>query len=184
MLVLMFMINVCRRVVMKPKQFLIPFLLISFILILSASGQLNSESQPKFHVTQMEMRFDGLNATATIDYDLGFLTEMYVFLFGNHNLVPYVEDFLYDFKEFQITSVSGTKAAVELPNSARVGGSSYIHDGREIGSTVPTLIMVYAYPGTEIETRVFEDVNKTRTSIIAMNNTDVNLTQTLFYDVD
>ena len=144
---------------MKPKQFLIPFLLISFILVLSASYQLDFKSQTELNVTQMRIEFDGLDATATIDYDVGFLTQMYAFFIGSRNLVPYLEDFLYGYEEFQIISVRGTTATVELPNSSRISSSYYLHDSRELGSTVPTLLMVY--PDAE-KTFIYYNVSATQ----------------------
>ena len=161
---------------MKPKQFLIPFFLISFILVFSAY-HLDFETQPRVHVTQMEIKFDGLNATSTIDYDVGFLTQIYVLFFGSRNLVPYVEDFLRGFEEFQIDSVNETTAKVKLTNVSRVGSSSYIHDNRTLGSTVPTLIMIYDYPGTKGEIRTYLNVSETWSSIIPMADTDANLTR-------
>ena len=128
---------------MKPKQFLIPFLLISFILVFSASYQLNFEPKTEFHVTQMEIKFEELNATATIDFDVDFLTQMYIFFFGGRNLEPYLEDFLYDFDEFRFVSVRGTTAEVELINVSRRTGPYYIQDSRLLGSQVSTLILVY-----------------------------------------
>jgi len=128
---------------MKPKQFLIPFLIISFILVLSASYQLNFEPKTELHINQMEMRFNGMNATATISYDVDFLTQMYVFFFGGRNLEPYLGDFLYDFDEFRFVSVRGTTAEVELINVSRRTGPYYIQDQRLLGSQVSTLILVY-----------------------------------------
>jgi hypothetical protein len=80
---------------MKPKQVLIPFLLISFILVLSTFIPMDFNPRAELHFTKMEIEFDGVNATATIDYDVGFLTQMYIFLFGNRNLDPCLEDFLF-----------------------------------------------------------------------------------------
>ena len=141
---------------MKPKQFLIPFLLISFILVLSASYQLNFEPKTELHVNQMEMRFNGPNATATIDYDVGFLTQVYVFFFGGRNLEPYLGDFLYDFDEFRFVSVRGTTAEVELINVSRWGGSYYFYESNQFGSQVPIIILIYP-DGTK---KTLENTNK------------------------
>jgi len=128
---------------MKPQQFLIFFLLVGFILILFASFNIQVNPQTGFHVTQMEIRFNGTNATADIDYDIGFLTQIYVLFFGSRNLDPYLEKFLYDFDEFQLISVSGSTATVELTNASRLTGGYYIHDSRHLGNPVTKLTLVY-----------------------------------------
>ena len=142
---------------MKPQQVLIFFLLIGVILILFASFNVQANIQTGFHVTQMEIRFNGTNATADIDYDVGFLTQIYVLFFGSRNLDPYLEKFLYGFDEFQLVSLSGTTATVELTNASRVTGGYYIHDSRLFGSPVTKLILVYP----DGKTRTFENAFET-----------------------
>ena len=156
---------------MKPKQFLIPFLIISFILVLSASYQLNFEPKTELHVNQMEIEFDGLNATATIDYDVGFLTQMYVFFFGNRNLIPYVEDFLFSYEEIQIVSVNETRAEVRLINSSRIVDSHAIHDKHPLGSKVTTLIQIYpaVYPNPNKDIRTYTNMTYTNSSITPLS---------------
>ena len=143
---------------MKSQQFFLLFLMISVVMILSASLQLNMELQPKIHVTQLEIVFNGTNATATVDYDLNFFTQLYIFFFGNRNLDPLLNDFLYGFEEFQIDSIQGTTATAQLTNVSRYTGSIYLHDSRPFSSPVDELI--YVYPEGEI--RSYKNVTATR----------------------
>ena len=148
---------------MKPKQVLIPFLLISFIFVLSTFIPMDFNPRAELHFTKMEIEFDGVNATATIDYDVGFLTQVYIFLFGNRNLEPYLEDFLSDYTESDIFSISGTSAKAKLINSSRISGPYYVHDNRSLGSPVATLIMIYPEdPGKDLgkETLTYSNVSK------------------------
>jgi hypothetical protein len=142
---------------MKPQQFLIIFLLVGAILIIFASFNIQTDLQTGFHVTQMEIRFNETNATVNIDYEVGFLTQIYVLFFGSRNLDPYLEKFLYGFEEVQLISVSGTTAAVELTNASRITGGYYIHDSRTLGGPVSKLTLVYP----DGKTRTFENATET-----------------------
>jgi len=155
---------------MKPKQVLIPFLLISFILVLSTFIPLDFNPRADLNFTKMEIEFDGVNATATIDYDVGFLTQVYIFLFGNRNLVPCLEDFLLSYEEVQVVSVNETKAEVRLINSSRTVDSYAIHEGHPLGSTVSTLIQIYPAtpPDTDKDIRTYTNTNATKVGIYAV----------------
>ena len=142
---------------MKPQQYLIFFLLIGAVIVISATFQLHAEPQTELLITQMEIKFNGPNATANIEYDVGFLTQMYVLFFGSHNLDPYLEDFLYGFEEFRLVSVRGTTATVELTNVSRHAGQYYLHDMHPLGSPVSKLILVYP----DNKTLTFDNTSET-----------------------
>jgi len=152
-----FVLSLSEIYSMKPQQFLIFFLLVGIILILFASFNIQADLKMGFHVTQMEIQFNGTNATADIEYDVGFLTQVYVLFFGSRNLDPYIEKFLSGFEEIQLISVSGTMATVELTNASRVTGGYYIHDSRPLGNSVSKLTLIYP----DGKTRTFENASET-----------------------
>jgi len=128
---------------MKPQQLLIPFLIVAVIIIASASHGWDAEPHTELYVTQMEIQFHRENATAHIEYEVDFLTQMYISFFGNRHLDPFIDSFLYGFDEYQMTSVQGSSATVELINASRLTGDYYLHDTRPLGSQVNRLILYY-----------------------------------------
>ena len=142
---------------MKPQQFLVPFLIVAAVIVASASFGWHAEPQTELHVTQMEIRFHDANATAQIHYEVGFLTQMYVSFFGSRNLDPYIASFLYGFDEYQITSVRGNSATVELINASRMTGAYYLHDAHPLGSPVNRLVLFYP----DGKTLTFENATET-----------------------
>ena len=128
---------------MKAAHYLILFFAISFILIAAATLQYSPVMKTEIHITRMEMHFSGENAMTEIDYEVGFLTEIYLLFFGSRNLNPYISQLLYDFEEYQIISVRGTTATIELLNVANYTGGYYLHNSRSLGMPVDRLILVY-----------------------------------------
>jgi len=142
---------------MKPQQLLIPLLIVVAVIIASASFGWDARPHTELQVTQMEIRFHGENATAQIDFDIGFLTQMYVSFFGNRNLDPFIVSFLYGFDEYQLTSVQGSSATIELIHASRLTGDYYLHDSRALGSPVNRLILYYP----DGKTLTFENATET-----------------------
>ena len=142
---------------MKPQQLLILFLIVAAVVIVSASFGWDAEPHTEMQVKQMEIRFHGENATAQIDFEVGFLTQMYVSFFGNRNLDPFIVSFLYGFDEYRLTSVQGSSATVELINASRLTGDYYLHDSRSLGSPVNRLILYYP----DGKTLTFENATET-----------------------
>jgi len=143
---------------MKAAHLLIFFMAVSFVLIAAATFQYSLEMQPTIHMTRMEIRFSELNATADIDYDVGFLTEIYIFFFGSRNLNPFISQLLYGFDEYQIISVRGTSATIELSNVTTYTGGYYLHNSRSLGMPVDQLILVYP----DGKTLTFENATETQ----------------------
>ncbi len=128
---------------MKASHFLILFAAVSVILIASAMFQYSLIPQTPIHITRMDIHFANENATADIEYEVGFLTQLYVFFFGSRNLDPYLDVLLYDFEEYRIISVHGTTATVELINSSRREGPYYLHDTHKLGYEVGRLALYF-----------------------------------------
>ena len=128
---------------MKASHFLILFAAVSVILIASAMFQYSLAPQTTIHITRMDVHFSNENATADINYEVGFLTQLYVFFFGSRNLDPYLDILLYDFEEYRVTSVHGTTATVELINSSRREGAYYLHDNHQLGYEVGRLALYF-----------------------------------------
>lgn len=128
---------------MKASHLLIFFAAVSVILIASAMFQYSLAPQTAIHMTRMDIHFMGENATADIEYEIGFMTQLYVFFFGSRNLDPYLGVLLDDFDEYRIISVQGTTSTVELINSSRLEGGYYLHDNHQLGYEVDRLTMYF-----------------------------------------
>lgn len=128
---------------MKASHFLILFAAVSVILIASAMFQYSLSPQTPIHITQMDVHFTNENATANIEYEVDFLSQLYVFFFGSRNLDPYLDVLLYDFEEYRITSVHGTTATIELINSSRQESIYYLHDTHRLGYEVERLTLYF-----------------------------------------
>ncbi|MBZ3935623.1 hypothetical protein [Methanimicrococcus blatticola] len=128
---------------MKASHFFILFAAVSVILVASTMFQYSLSSQPPIHINQMDIHFTNENATVRIDYEVGFLSQLYVFFFGSRNLDPYLDVLLYDFEEYRITSVHGTTATIELINSSRREGLYYLHDSHRLGYEVGHLALYF-----------------------------------------
>ena len=142
---------------MKSTQYFILFFVLAGLVVLPAT--LHWEFFPRTDVQfeQLTITFDGVNATAELEYNVGFLTELYIFFFGNRNLDPYINNFFYGFDEYQIRSFQGNSATVNLNNVSRISPPYYLHDGRPFGSPVNRLVLVF--PDGEV--RIFENPSKT-----------------------
>ncbi|MDY0267097.1 MAG: hypothetical protein RBQ94_05575 [Methanimicrococcus sp.] len=128
---------------MKATNILIFFMILSTMLVAGATFQYAFTPQANFHVTQMEILFMDENAVARVDYTVDFFTQGYLFLFGSRNLNPQINELLFDFEEYQIQSIRGTSATVELFNISRPSDSVFLHDKRELGYEVDKLILLY-----------------------------------------
>ncbi|WNY22861.1 hypothetical protein MmiHf6_01490 [Methanimicrococcus hongohii] len=143
---------------MKASHFLIFFAVLSVLLIASATFHYSVAPQTSVHFTGVGIHFTNENATAEIDYEIGFLTQMYVFFFGSRNLDPYLDELLYDFEEYRITSVHGTRATVELINVSRFQGTYYLHETRMLGSEVDRLTLYFP----DNKTMTFDNATETQ----------------------
>lgn len=105
----------------------------------------------------MDIHFANENATADVEYEVGFLSQLYVFFFGSRNLDPYLDVLLYDFEEYRIISVHGTTATIELINSSRQEGDYYLHDNHFLGYEVGRLALYFP----DGKTMTFENATET-----------------------
>lgn len=128
---------------MKASKILIFFIILSIILIAGATFQYTFTPQTNFHAGQMEIRFIDENAVAKVDYEVDFFTQGYLFLFGSRHLKPQIDNLLFDFEEYQIQSIRGTSATIEIFNISRSSDSVFLHDKRELGYEVDKLILLY-----------------------------------------
>jgi len=128
---------------MKAAHFLVFFFALSLVLVAAATFQYTLEMKTDIHITRVEMSFNNENALTEIDYEVGFLTEIYIFFFGSRNLNPYMDQLLFDFEEYQIISIRGTTATIELLNVSKFSGEYYLHNSRSLGMPVDQLILVY-----------------------------------------
>ena len=128
---------------MKASHLLILFTVLSVALIASATLHYTVTPQASIQMSQMEIHFVNQNAVAVINYEVGFLTQLYFLFFGTHHLSPYLQELLFDFEEYRIISIHSTTATVELLNVSRFEDVFYLHDSRMLGSEVGLLILFF-----------------------------------------
>ncbi|WNY28660.1 hypothetical protein MmiEs2_08630 [Methanimicrococcus stummii] len=143
---------------MKASHLLILFAAVTVILVASATLHYSIAPQKSVQFTKMEIHFQNENATADIEYEVGLLTQLYVFFFGSRNLDPYLDELLYDFEEYRITSVLGATATVELINASRYEGSYYLHEKHTLGTDVNRLILYFP----DGKTMTFDNATETQ----------------------
>ena len=142
---------------MKATQYFILFLILAAIIVVSAAFGLSPSPRTDVQFHQFTIIFDGVNATGEIEYNTGFLTDLYIFFFGSRNLDPYINNFLYGFSEYRIIEFHGNSVTVEFTNSSRVVDRYYLHDACPFGDQVQRLVLVYP----DGETRIYENVSAT-----------------------
>jgi hypothetical protein len=142
---------------MKATQYFILFLILAAAVVIPAAFHLHFSPRTDVQFHQFTMTFDGMNATGEIEYNVGFLTDLYVFFFGSRNLEPYINNFLYNFDEYRIVSFHGNSVTVEFTNSSRFVDQYYLHDSRPFGNQVNWLVLIYP----DGETRIYENVSAT-----------------------
>jgi hypothetical protein len=128
---------------MKAARLLILFTVISVVLIASATLHYSASPQISVQITQMEIHFINQDAIAVIDYEVGFLTQLYILFFGTHHLNPYLQELFFDFYEYRIISVHSTTATVELLNVSRFEDIYYLHGSHRLGSEVGLLVLLF-----------------------------------------
>ena len=142
---------------MKATQHFILFLIIAGIIVVSATFHLSFSPRTDVQFHQFTITFDGVNATGELEYNTGFLTDLYVFFFGSRNLDPYISNFLFGFSEYRVVAFQGNSVMIEFTNSSRVVDRYYLHDACPLGSPVQRLVLVYP----DGETRIYENVSAT-----------------------
>jgi len=142
---------------MKATHYFFLFLILAGFIVISSTFHLYLSPRTDVQFDQFTITFDGVNATGEIEYNVGFLTDLYIFFFGSRNLDPYITNFLYGFGEYRIVSFKDNSVTVEFVNSSRFVDPYYLHDSRPLGSPVHRLILLYP----DGETRIYENVSAT-----------------------
>lgn len=128
---------------MKALPVFILFAVVSGALITAATLHYSVEPRTNIEFLQMDVYFRNENATADIEYEVGFFSQLFIFFFGSRHLDPYLSELLSDFDEYRVVSVHGTVATVELINASRAAGEYYLHDKHFLGYEVNQLILYY-----------------------------------------
>ncbi|WP_462272432.1 hypothetical protein [Methanohalophilus sp.] len=120
------------------------FILVILLLLCSVSGALAAEDGEDYiHISSMQVRFSGTDATVDLFYDLDFFGDMYVFALGSRHLKPEFEGFFYDFEEFKVLEIGRSHSRFLLKNVSRESENFYLHDEKKLGRQVGSLVVIY-----------------------------------------
>lgn len=119
-------------------------ILVTLLLLCSVSGAFAAEDGGDYiHISSMEVRFSGTDATVDLFYDLDFFGDMYIFALGSRHLKPEFESFFYDFEEFKVVELGRTHSRFLLTNVSRETDNFYLHDEKKLGRQVGSLVVIY-----------------------------------------
>ncbi|WP_157209628.1 hypothetical protein [Methanosalsum zhilinae] len=131
--------------------------LISMTIVPLAYAKPGPSTAQYMEITHMTMRFDGPDAYVSINYNLDLFSNIYVFMLGSRNLEKTFELVFSDFESLEVLEIGRNHASLKLMNVSRETDDYYLHDSRELGTTIDTLTIVY--PGGS--DRVTRNVNST-----------------------
>lgn len=118
-------------------------ILVLFIVLVFASILPLSEGTPgsrPLDITSLIINFDKTDATFTVNYDLGKIPKMYVLLFGSKSIEPRIKAVFGNF-DYEITKLDQDKAILRVKNVSRVDKGYYLHDSRQLGASINTIIV-------------------------------------------
>ena len=119
-------------------------ILVILLLSCSVSGALAAEDGGGYiHISSMQVRFSGTDATVDLFYDLDFFGDMYVFALGSRHLKPEFEAFFYDFEELKVVELGRAHSRFLLKNVSRESENFYLHDEKKLGRQVDSLVVTY-----------------------------------------
>lgn len=116
-------------------------ILIALIFALTLPLSEGNPSRP-LEITSLIINFDKTDGTFTVNYDLGKIPKMYVLLFGSKSIEPRIKAVFGNF-EYEITKMDQDKAILRVKNVSRLEKGYYLHDSRQLGASINTII-VYA----------------------------------------
>lgn len=119
-------------------------ILVTLLLLCSVSGALAAEDGRDYiHISSMQVRFSGTDATVDLFYDLDFFGDVYIFALGSRHLKPEFEAFFYDFEEFKVIELGRGHSRFLLKNVSRESENFYLHDEKKLGRQVGSLVAIY-----------------------------------------
>ncbi len=120
------------------KSILVLFMVLVFASILPLSG--GTPASRPLDITSLIINFDKTDATFTVNYDLGKIPKMYVLLFGSKSIEPRIKAVFVNF-DYEITKMDQDKAILRVKNVSRVDKGYYLHDSRQLGASINTIIV-------------------------------------------
>ncbi|WP_428387480.1 hypothetical protein [Methanomethylovorans sp.] len=115
-----------------------------FVMILVSLPATAATDNPQYiHYKQMTMRFSGTDATVTLSFELDAFVQAYTLLMGSHNLEGDIRKMFYDFDEITVSEIGKDYAILRIDNVSHLSDGYYLHDSRDLGSSVDVLTMVY-----------------------------------------
>ncbi|MBE0520746.1 MAG: hypothetical protein IBX39_00570 [Candidatus Methanoperedenaceae archaeon] len=120
----------------KPVIAVFAILLVAALLLLTDG----SPEKRSFEITSASINFDKTEATITVNYEFPKLMKLYILFIGSKDIEPKLEDIFSNF-DYQILKIAPDKAIVRVTNVSRIENGYYIHDSREFGDTINTIII-------------------------------------------
>jgi hypothetical protein len=140
---------------MKLKTLTLLLVFLSGISILPALAE---PERNYMEVTSVTMRFEGENATLTIDYNLNPVAKLYVLLFGSRYIEPKIKEIFIGFEESEIIKIDQNRAVVLAKNVSRLDKGYYLHSSHSFGAGINIL---YIFTPDSPRSREYYNVNST-----------------------
>ncbi|WP_445474487.1 hypothetical protein ACT9XH_08900 [Methanococcoides methylutens] len=143
---------------MKVLSFLALLILLSSVSIPVLAQEIEEDTD-FMHFDRMVMRFDETDAYVTVTYELDTFARMYVLAFGTRHLESSFENIFSEYDEAEIEEIGYDSAAIALKNVSRSSDSYYLHDGRDLGTSIHSLQIIYPGGASKTLTDVTETPN-------------------------
>ena len=127
---------------MKVLSFFVFFIVLSSAS-LTALAQEADDNTDFMHFDRMVIRFEGTDAYVTVTYDLDTFARMYVLAFGTRHLESPLENIFSEYEEADAIEIGYDTAVIDLKNVSRLSASYYLHDGRDLGTHIDSLDVIY-----------------------------------------
>jgi hypothetical protein len=113
------------------------------MLFISLPATAATEDPQYIYYKHMTMKFSGTDATVTLSFELDTFVQVYTLLMGSHNLDGDIRNMFYEFDDVTVSEIGKDYAILRIGNVSRLSDGYYLHDSRNLGSSVDLLTMVY-----------------------------------------
>ncbi|MFQ6062216.1 MAG: hypothetical protein ACE5J9_03445 [Methanosarcinales archaeon] len=112
-------------------------------------------------VTKITMEFHRTDAKFIIEYDLDFLTKLYILILGSKDLDPILKEIFFNYlnyKDIEIKKIYQEYAIVLAKNVTKYNEGWYLHDAHKFNTAIDQLIIKYPDGSSE----VLRNTNRTK----------------------
>jgi hypothetical protein len=141
---------------MKSALIVAVLLILVLAFLIPFSG--GTPDNRSLDITSLTINFDKTDATFTVNYDMGELPKLFIFLLGSKSLEPKIKSVFFEF-EYDIIKMDPDKAVLRVRNISRLDKGYYLHDAKKLGEYIDTL---YIYTPDSPRPREYSYINTTQ----------------------